>query len=301
MLFAGYGIYLKRTDSKFPWESSSTRPSPKADGSGNQTGPTGTDEAESIMQFNVSCVPEAEDACASADNVGQTAFIIESPQLTEKAYGDKDDDASDAWLTTALSYQRIAGVRTDLRLAGTLATTRIMVVTKTGATNPAVLCAAKLSCIASARRVAFPAKTTGAGLWIAAATMTNAIPAGEQPTTIDDIAEGSAVLQGLNRAKKFAPLEALRNLTSVKLLDAVVLPEVAFRAVAPTGVIAVPAANTPPIAFVLVVGKNVTDRQAKQLQTSLTKSLRANGFDAATGAIPTPDPGLADEINKSFR
>jgi hypothetical protein len=295
MLFAGYAIYLIRIDSKLPWESDSTRTTT----AGGSNGPV--DAPESTMQFNVSCISEAEQACASADDVGQTAFTIESPQSTEKAYGEKASDAPDAWLTTALSYQRIALVRPDLRLAGTLGSTQIMVVTKSGASNPAVTCAAKLSCVAKAGRVAFPAKNTGVGLWVAAVTMTGAIPAGEQPSTVDDIADGSTVLQGLNDAKKLSPNNALSNLTSVSLLDAVVLPEVSLRSIAPTGVNAVPAADTTPIALVLVVGKTVNDKQAKQLRSSLTKSLLANGFDPIKGTIPTPDPGLADDINKSFR
>jgi hypothetical protein len=298
MLFAGYAIYLIRTDSKLPWESSSSREPTSGDtvGSGS-TSPVNTPEA--TTRFNVSCVSEAEQACQSNEDLGQ--ITIESPQATEKAYGDKLADAPDAWVTTSLSYQRIALVRPDLRLAGTLASSRIMVVTKAGATNPAVTCAAKLSCVAKAGRVAFPAKTTGAGLWVAAATVTSAIAVGEQPTTIDDIAEGSAVLQGLNSAKKLQPSSALSNLTSVSLLDSVVLPEASLRSIAPTGVNAVAAVDTPPIAFVLVVSKNVTDKQAQQLTSSLTKSLRDNGFDPITAPIPTPDPGLANEIDKSFR
>jgi hypothetical protein len=300
MLVAGYAIYLIRTDSKLPWESSSSRDTT----AGNTTadGTTGPGNVpESTVRFNVSCVSEAEQACASADNVGESAFTIESPQSTEKAFGDKKPDAPDAWLTTSLSYQRIALVRPDLRLAGTLASSRIMVVTKSGATNPAVSCAAKLSCVAKAGRVAFPAKTTGAGLWVATSTLTSATAAGERPATVDDIADGSAVLQGLNAAKKLSPNNALSNLTSVSLLDAVVLPEAALRSISPTGVNAVPALDAAPIAFVLIVGKSVNDKQAKQLSASLKKSLLANGFDAVKTAIPTPDPGLADDINKSFR
>lgn len=300
MLFAGYAIYLIRTDSKLPWESISTRTTTVDDSSGN-AGDSADRGVGSALRFNVSCVSETEQACASADNVGESAFTIESPQSTEKSYGDKKSDAPDAWLTTSLSYQRIALVRPDLRLAGTLASSRIMVVTKSGASNPAITCAANLSCVAKAGRVAFPAKTTGSGLWVAAATMTTAIPTGEQPATVDDIADGSAVLQGLNAAKKIPPSNALSNLTSVSLLDAVVLPEAALRSIAPIGVNAVPAVDTPPIAFVLVVGKSVTEKQAKQLSASLTKSLLANGFDPIKGTIPSPDPGLADDINKSFR
>jgi hypothetical protein len=300
MLFAGYAIYLIRTDSKLPWESSSSRDTTAGDTKADGTnGPVNV--PESTIRFNVSCVSEAEQACASADNVGESAFTIEFPQSTEKAYGDKKPDAPDAWLTTSLSYQRVSLVRPDLRLAGTLASSRIMVVTKAAAINPAVKCAAKLSCLAKAGRVAFPAKTTGAGLWVATSTLMSAIAAGEQPATIDDITDGSAVLQGLNAAKKLSPTNALSNLTSVSLLDAVVLPEASLRSVAPSGVNAVPAADTPPIAFVLIVSKKVTDKQAKQISASLTKSLLANGFDAAKGVIPTPDPGLADDINKSFR
>jgi hypothetical protein len=309
MLVAGYAVYLVRTDSQLPWKSEASSTAP----TGSPTTGTGSNAGTGVMRFEVSCVPEAEDACASVDNVGESAFIIESPASTEKAYGEKADDAPDAWLTTSLGYERIRFVRRDLRLADTVASSRIMVVTRSGATNTspnsatnsaansAATCAAKLACVARAGRVAFPALSTGAGLWIATSAVESVTPTGEELSSVDDLADGPAVLQGIRTAKKLPPVEALSNLVSIRVLDAVVMPEVSLRSVSPSGVDAKPAFSAKPISYVLVVSKNVSDSQAKQLATSLQESMKANGFDPPVASTPLPNPGLANDINQRLR
>lgn len=291
MLFGGYVVYLIRTDSELPWESVSTS---------SVTNPDNPSGSSSIMQFNVSCVPETEDGCASADNVGQSAFTIETPSSTEKAFGDNSPKAPDAWLTTTLGFERIRFVRPDLKIAGHVASTRIMVVTKTGATNVAVSCAGKLACVANAGRVSFPAVDTGAGLWVATATVDTLIGPGEDPATIDDVEGASDVIQGIRTSKKSSPVEALSNLVTLRLLDAVVTTESAVRSIGPTGVELTPA-DTTPVPYVLVISKSVNSSQAKQLLTSLRASLGANGFDAPVTDLPLPTPGLANEINQRLR
>jgi hypothetical protein len=297
MLVAGYVVYLVRTDSELPWKSGTASSATPGNPDPEVTG----ESRNGVMRFEVACVPETETACASVDNVGETAFIIESPASTEKAYGEKADDAPDAWLTTSLGFERVRFVRPDLRIADAVASSRIMVVTRTGASNAAASCGAKLACVAQAGRAAFPALTTGSGLWIAASAFDSVTPVGEIPSTVDDLTEGPSVLQGLRNAKKLAPVEALSNLVSIRLLDAVVLPEVSLRSVSPSGVDSKPASGAGPISYVLVVSKNVSDAQAKQLAKSLRASFLANGFDAPVASTPPPNPGLANDIYQRLR
>ena len=291
MLFGGYVVYLVRNDSKLPWESS---PSTSA------SDPQDVSDTPSIMQFNISCVPETEQACASTDNVGQSAFTIERPSATEKAFGDNSSKAPDAWLTTSLGFERVRLVRRDLKVAGVVASTRVIVVTKAGATNAAVSCAGKLACVATAARVSFPAIDTGSGLWIATATVDTLVGPGREPATIDDIDGTSDVVQGIRSAKKSSAVEAFSNLVTLRLLDAVVTTESAVRSIGPTGVDVSPA-DTTPISYVLIVSKSVSSAQARQLVTSLRASLGSNGFDAPAKDIPLPTPGLANEINQRLR
>ena len=287
MLCGGYVVYLIRTDSKLPWESSST----------SASDPQDVSDTPSIMQFNISCVPETEQACASTDNVGQSAFTIESTASTEKAFGDNSAKAPDAWLTTALGYERIRLVRPDLKIAGKVASTRIVVVTKAGAKNIAASCTGKLACVATAGRVSFPAPETGASLWIATAAVDTLVGAGQESAALDDIDGASDVVQGIRRSKKPTPVEALSNLVSVQLLDAAVLPEAAVRSIAPSGATVTPSDATP-ISYVLVVAESVSSAQAKQLVNAISASLAANGFDPPANNLPLPNPGLANDINQ---
>lgn len=290
MLASGYLVYLGRTDRELPW-SSGNEPTVSSDDS--RPLPADTSAA---MQFEISCPPEAELACAEADGVGESTFTVEGVDVTEANLGAKRDKAPDLWLTTALGFERVRYVRPDLRLVETVASSKVVVVTRTGTATPALACAAKLGCLTTAGRVAFPQLDRGDSLWIS----TSAIGTNVTGKSLDEIAGAAPRIEGLRLARRPRVVEAFSGLVSVRLYDAVVTTESSVKSVSPTGV-DVAAADAPPVVYVLLASSNVGDADGKKVAASLRVSLANNGYSAATASTELPDPGLANEINERLR
>ena len=259
----------------------------------------GAESDSSTMHFSISCLPDVEHACASAENVGQSAFTIESAAATEKSLSAKTENSPVAWVTTTLNYERVRLVRPDFRVAGGLGSSALVAVTRTGSTAIPKDCLLTLACLGSRPRVSWPKSGSGASLW--AATSSVQAIAGSAPGAVipalDDIAGGSAIVTAIKGARKPAPIEAISNLTQVRLLDAAVLLGAQVKAIGPKGVTVGPT-DAPPLSFVLVVSGAVNAKQATQLVSSLTKAFAADGFDEPLNATKStlPDPGLANEI-----
>ncbi len=246
----------------------------------------------------IACIPEADPACPAIGDITDVGFSVEPPSITEKQIGTKSKAAADGWVTTALGYERVRLVNDSFRDPIDVASTQIVVVTRPGDTTPAATCHADLACLAQAERVSFPSITSlGSGLSIATIATLAGVPAGDvAPLSLEEIPDSDAIVSALRRATKPTGNEPLTRLTSVRLLDAVVLPEVEVRNSAPLGVEVTPAKAAPPISLVLILPKSVSAARAKAITASVRRSLRANGWDAPVSPRSFPNAGIANEL-----
>jgi hypothetical protein len=249
-------------------------------------------------RLTIACIPEAEAACAAIGDITDVGFSVEPPSITEKQIGAKSAAAPDGWITTALGYERVRLVNDSFRDPIDVASTRIAVVTRPADTSPAATCKADLACLSSTGRVSFPSvSSSGTGLSIATTASLAGVAAGEPaPISVEEIPDGDAIVSALRRATKPSGNDPLTSLTSVRLLDAVVLPEVRVRNLAPQGVEVTAAKAAPPVSLVLILPKSVSTTRAKAIATSVRAALLANGWDVPTSPRSLPNAGIANEL-----
>ena len=261
---------------------------------------TSGDTAAAVNEprLTIACIPEAEAACAAISDITDVGFSVEPPSITEKQIGSKSAAAPDGWITTALGYERVRLVNDSFRDPIDVASTRIVAVTRPADTSPAATCHANLACLTLAGRVSFPnVGSSGTGLSIATTAALAGVAAGDPaPLSVDDLADGDAIVSALRRATKPSGNDPLTSLTSIHLLDAVVLPDVRVRNLAPQGVEVTPAKAAPPISLVLILPKSVSAARAKVITTSVRVSLLANGWDAPRSPRSLPNAAIANEL-----
>lgn len=286
MIAGGFGLWAVRTGRFSNDKTTSVSIAPGST--------TPTDDAP----LRIACIPEAENACGSiADPL--VGFSIEYPNITEPQIAAKNEAAPDGWITTALSYERVRFVNDSFADAVDVASTRIMVVTRLDDANAATACKADLGCLALASKVSFPAvNTTGTGLSISTLAATASAGAdGSVPVLIDDIPNADAIVAGLQRAtKSFDPLNPLAKLTSIHLLDAVVLPEVRVRALRPARTAVVP--TNVRLAIVLVLSKSISSERRKAIVKVVSDTLRSNGFDPPSQPRQVINATIANDLSK---
>ena len=283
MIAGGFGLWAARTG-RFSND--------KATSVSSDTAATA---ASNDVHLTIACIPETENACASISDP-LVGFSVEAPTITETQIGSKGDSSPDGWITTALGYERVRLVNNSLAPAVDVGSTKVVVVTRSGGLSAAASCKADLGCLAIASKVSFPSvKASGAGLSISTLAATATIASANSiPLSIDDLPDADAILAGLRRATKATSSDPLTSLTSIRLLDAVVLPESRVREIAPVGVTSTATSAT--VSIVLVLSKAISAERARAITKSVTDALKNNGFDPPASTRQVPNSAIANDL-----